>query len=101
MYYVTYRNVLRPGKSLEEYRQGLSRVWPTLKEWGATHAEMYQDLYDESGAFFTRYTIQSLDKWNEHMTSPAFGTMLHHLEHVLDLSLSEVTVAVAIPGGDY
>ncbi len=38
MYYVTYRNVLRPGKSLDDYRQGLAKVWPTLQSWGKSHS---------------------------------------------------------------
>ncbi|MBN1448860.1 MAG: hypothetical protein JXA28_13095 [Bacteroidetes bacterium] len=99
MYFVTYRNVLRPRTTLDDYRKGLQHVWPTLHAWGAENVEMYQELYDESGAFYTRYTIASLDTWNEHVTSDEFNTMLKHLENILDLSMSEVSVAVAIPTG--
>ncbi len=99
MYYVTYRNVLRPNKTLDDYRKGLQHVWPTLNSWGALGVEMFQELYDESGAFFTRYTIDSLDRWNQHVTSHEFDDMLEHLEHVLDLSMSEVIVAVSISTG--
>jgi len=60
---------------------------------------MFQELYEESGAFFTRYTIDSLDRWNQHVTSSEFDDMLEHLEHVLDLSMSEVIVAVSISTG--
>jgi hypothetical protein len=99
MYYVTYRNVLRPRTSLDDYRKGLQHVWPTLQSWGAVHVEMFQELYDESGSFYTRYTINSLDMWNRHVTSDAFFTMLGQLEHVLDLSMSEVIVSVSLPTG--
>ncbi len=99
MYYVTYRNVLRPRKTLDDYRRGLQHVWPTLQSWGALGVEMYQELYEESGSFYTRYTIDSLDRWNRHVTSDEFNQMLEHLEHVLDLSMSEVSVAVSISTG--
>lgn len=99
MYYVTYRNVLRPRATIDDYRKGLTNVWPTLKSWGAVTVEMYQELYDESGAFYTRYNIESLDKWNVHVTSDEFNTMLKHLENILDLSMSEVTVAVSMDPG--
>ncbi len=99
MYYVTYRNVLKPHSSLEDYRRGLKHVWPTLQAWGAASVEMFQELYDESGAFYTRYFIESLDQWNTHVMSPEFATMLKHLDEILDLSMSEVTVSVSLPTG--
>ena len=99
MYFVTYRNVLRPRVTLDDYRKGLQHVWPTLKSWGALSVDMYRELYDESGAFYTRYTIDSLDKWNEHVTSDEFNNMLKHLENLLDLSMSEVAIAVSMPTG--
>jgi len=99
MYYVTYRNVLLPRTSLDDYRKGLQHVWPTLQSWGAVNVEMFQELYDESGSFYTRYTINSLDTWNKHVTSDAFNTMLDQLGQVLDLSMSEVIVSVSLPTG--
>jgi hypothetical protein len=99
MYYVTYRNVLQPHASLDEYRRGLKHVWPTLQSWGATRVELSQELYDESGAFYTRYSIDSLDQWNSHVMSPEFASMLKQLDNVLDLSMSEVTVSVSLPTG--
>ncbi len=99
MYFVTYRNVLRADKTLDDYRKGLKHVWPILKEWGATHVEMYQPLYDESGAFYSRYTVDSLDRWNENLHSPRFDEMLRHLADVLDLAQSQVTTTVAIDTG--
>jgi len=99
MYYVTYRNVLQPKMTMEVYRQGLKRVWPSLREWGAISVEMFQELYDESGAFYTRYSIESLDKWNRHVMSPEFDVMLKNLDSILDLSQSEVSVSVSLPTG--
>jgi hypothetical protein len=99
MYYVTYRNVLKGHASLDDYRRGLQHVWPTLKSWGAVRVEMFQELYDESGAFYTHYFIESLDQWNSHVMSPEFAVMLKHLNDILDLSMSEVTVAVSLPSG--
>ncbi len=99
MYFVTYRNVLNPHATLQEYRQGLQHVWPVLKSWGARRVEMYQELYDESGAFFTRYSIESLDQWNTHVMSAEFAEMLKHLDEILDLSMSEVTVSVSLDTG--
>jgi hypothetical protein len=99
MYYVTYRNVLNPLASLDDYRRGLRHVWPTLQSWGATRVDLYQELYDESGAFYTRYAISSLDEWNRHLMSEEFANMLEHLEQVIDVSQSEVTVTVALESG--
>ena len=99
VYFVTYRNVLRPGKTLDDYRRGLKHVWPILQEWGATRLEMYQPLYDESGAFYSRYTVGSLDRWNENLRSPRFDEMLRHLADVLDLAQSQVTTNVTIDTG--
>lgn len=99
MYYVTYRNVLKTHASLEDYRRGLRHVWPTLQSWGANRVEMFQELYDESGAFYTRYFIDSLDQWNTHVMSAEFASMLKHLDGILDLSMSEVTVSVSLPTG--
>lgn len=96
MFYVTYRNVLRPGKTLDDYRRGLKNVWPTLQSWGASSMELFEKLYDESGAFYSRYTIESLDKWNANLQSPSFREMSKHLNDVLDLSKSEVEVAYAL-----
>ncbi|MDH7515459.1 MAG: hypothetical protein QHI48_06280 [Bacteroidota bacterium] len=99
MFFVTYRNVLQPGRTLDEYRRGLAHVWPTLKGWGAVRVEMYQQLYDESGAFFTRYTIRSLDEWNAHVMGPEFSRQMAHLASILDLSQSKVEVGVALETG--
>ncbi len=99
MYYVTYRNVLLPDRTLNDYREGLAHVWPKLQSWGAANVEMYQTLYDESGAFYTRYTITSLDEWNKHLMSDEFSGMLTHLSHILDLGASDVEVSVALPTG--
>ena len=97
MYYVTYRNVLQPGRSLDDYRKGLSHVWPTLHGWGASNIEMYQLLYDESGAFYTRYTVASLDEWNAHVMGADFAKQLSSLAAILDLKQSRVEVSVALP----
>jgi hypothetical protein len=99
MYYVTYRNVLQPGKNLDEYRKGLSHVWPTLQSWGAINLEMFQQLYDESGAFFTRYTVKSLDEWNAHVMGAEFSKQMSSLAHILDLTQSRVDVSVALATG--
>ena len=99
MYYVTYRNVLQPGKSLEEYRKGLSHVWPTLQSWGASTVEMFQQLYDESGAFYTRYTVRSLDDWNAHVMGADFSRQMSLLAQILDLKQSRVDVSVALQTG--
>ena len=100
MYFVTYRNVLQQGKTFEDYRKGFTHVWQTLRrEWGATHIEMYRPLYDESGAFYSRYTIQSLDTWNENLQSPRFAEMLRHLGSILDLTQSQVEVSVVLETG--
>jgi hypothetical protein len=99
MYFVTYRNVLQPDATLDDYRKGLRHVWPTLQSWGAASVEMFQDLYDESGAFYTRYAVASLDTWNRHIMSEAFRKMLTHLEEILDLAASEVTVGVSLETG--
>lgn len=99
MYYVTYRNVLNPLASIDEYRRGLQHVWPTLQSWGASRVELFQPLYDESGAFYTRYSIGSLDDWNRNLMSPQFSKMLENLEHIIDVSQSEVEVTVAIESG--
>jgi hypothetical protein len=99
MYYVTYRNVLQPGKSLDEYRKGLAHVWPTLQSWGAVHVEMFQLLYDESGAFCTRYTVKSLDVWNTHVMGADFSRQMSSLAQLLDLAQSRVDVCVALATG--
>ena len=99
MYHVTYRNVLLPGKTLDDYRHSLSRAWPTLSAWGAETVEMYQQLYDESGAFFTRYTVKSLDEWRAHVMGPDFNRQLASLAQILDLSQSRVEVSVSLPTG--
>ena len=99
MYYVTYRNVLQPGKTLDDYRKGLTHVWPTLQNWGASNIEMYQLLYDESGAFFTRYTVLSLDEWNAHIMSAEFSRQLSSLSQILDLKESRVEISVSLPTG--
>jgi len=99
MFFVTYRNVLQPNKTLDDYRNGLNNVWPTLQKWGAINAEMFQPLYDESGAFYTRYAVNSLDVWNENLMSQEFTRMLQHLADTIDLAQSEVEVSVSLTTG--
>jgi hypothetical protein len=99
MFFVTYRNVLQPGKTQADYRKGLGHVWPVLRQWGAVSVEMFQLLYDESGAFYTRYSITSLDEWNSHIMGNEFEKQLSHLASVLDLSQSEVDISVQLNTG--
>ena len=99
MYFITYRNVLQPETTLDDYKRGLKHVWPTLQSWGATKIEMFQELYDESGAFYTRYYVESLDNWNQHIMSPQFTVMLEHLDTVIDLGQSEVAISVELDPG--
>jgi len=97
MFSIIYRNVLRPGKSMEDVRKWLKKYWQDHQKFGATEMYAYQPIYfSEAGVFYVQYKLKSLDKYLQGIASPECGEMLKSLSEMIDATQTTAQVVIEI-----
>jgi len=97
MYVILYRDQLLPGKKMSDFKEWLKKHFPIHQKWGAKDVKVLMPLYEETGLFYVTYSFESLDKWNEGLTSDEGERILESLGKVIDLSKTTCSVMVNIP----
>jgi hypothetical protein len=92
MYYVIYKDKLKQGKTMENFKNWLREYMPIQNDWGAKDFDVYKPLYGSSDIFYVKYTVESLDKWNNGLASPMGKRLIEAISEVIDISKVEVSI---------
>lgn len=94
MYYVTYKNVLRPDREFDDFKTWLETYWPIQKKWGATSFKLWHSREGENQVLFCRYTVENIDRWNQGVTEPEAETLVKALNEVVDIRRMAIKITV-------
>lgn len=92
MFLVIYRNQLRQGKTIKDFKDWWKTRMPARKKWGADSQEIYTPLYGEARIVFTKYKIESLDKWHKAVASPEGLQIIDSLDEIIDTAVTTVEI---------
>lgn len=99
MFAIIYKNTLNANKSMEDAKKWLKQNWPIHQKLGALEMEVYQSLYyGETGIFFVKYKLKSLDKYLEGLKTAESEKMLKSLSEIVDVTqtTSEIITEIDI-----
>jgi hypothetical protein len=92
MYYVIYKDKLKQGKTMEDFKNWLRKYMPIQNDWGAIDFDVYKPIYGQSDVFYVRYSVESLDKWNNGLASPMGKRLIEAISDVIEISRVEVSI---------
>ena len=97
MYYIIYKYVLKPGKTLDEIGAWMRKNEAIQAKWGAIEADFYRKATGQTRVFFARYKVKSLDRWNEGLKTPEAEAMFPELSKLVDFEKTESWIFEEIP----
>lgn len=97
MYYIIYKYVLKPGKTLNEIGSWMRNNEAAQAGWGAVEADFYRKATGQTSVFFARYKVKSIDRWSEGLKSPAAADMFGEFEKLIDFEKTESWIFDEIP----
>ncbi len=100
MYYVTYKNVLRPDKKREDFMRWLRIYWPVQQQWGARSSELWNGIDEDAKVLFCRYAVESIKRWNQEAVSPKAEKLIRELSDIIDIDQMSIKITVSF-SGDY
>jgi len=92
MYQITYKNVLKSNKKLNDFETWLHHYWPILKTWSAVCAKIWISRDSEDKMVYCRYTIENLDIWNQQAMSQESEKLVEDLGSVVDLKKQSIKI---------
>ena len=92
MYYIIYKDKLKEGKTIDDFKAWLNEFMPIQREWGAKDYDVYKPLYGEANIFYVRYTVESLDKWKKGLESDMGKALIEAISKIIDIAHVEVEV---------
>lgn len=66
MYYITYKNFLKTGKTIDDYFHWLKTYWPLYEKWGADNVKLW---HGNNNRIFCQYKVTNIDLWIKMITS--------------------------------
>jgi len=94
MIYITYRNVLKPNKNQDDFMNWFKVYWPVQQRWGATSVKFWNSQQDDKNVLFCRYTVESLDRWNQKAVGPESELLVKALGEVVDMDQMSIKITV-------
>ena len=85
MYSVSYQHVLKPGKTVKDFRNWLKLNWYTQKTWGATHVELHETCHGKQFVIRCDYSVKDIRDWTAHAIMARTEKCLQDLEEIVDL----------------
>jgi hypothetical protein len=94
---ITYRNVLKPEKTLADYQGWLKKFWAVQKSWGATSYEVWQTTQENENILFCRFIVNDVQEWNRRVSSPGSRHLVKSLGRIVDLDRISLTITLSPP----
>jgi hypothetical protein len=100
LFRVTYKNVLRQGKGLDDFQKWLNAVWKIQHSWGADSVFFWTEREGDLSLVICEYTVQDIDRWNRLAMSDEASHLSHPLEEIAEtrkITIRPVYTADGIP----
>lgn len=81
MYYITYKNFLKSGKTIHDYFHWLNTYWPLYEKWGADKVKLWQG---KNNKVFCQYKVSDIDQWIKMMTSKAAENLVLNFNAIIE-----------------
>jgi hypothetical protein len=94
MYYITYKNILKPDKKLCDFENWLQAFWLVQQKWGAKSYKLWKSGDLKRRVLFCRYTVENLDRWNESAMSLEAEPLVRALGEVVDIYETSIKITV-------
>jgi hypothetical protein len=97
MYSVTYKNILKTGKSLEDFERCLKACWAVQRTWGARTMHFWAEEEGDTHIVFCEYLVQDVRLWNRQAMEWAASACIRSLAETVETR--RITVSrIAGPG---
>jgi len=93
VYYITYKNILKPNKKLDDFKSWLKTNWSIQKKFGATSVKVWPKKGKDKRVVFCRYTIKNLDKWNKRNMSKEADSIVQTLEDLFEMDRMSLKIS--------
>ena len=81
MYYITYKNLLKHGKTIDDYFVCLKTYWPLYEKWGANDVKLWQG---KNNKIFCQYKVNDIDRWIKMITSKEAEKLIFSLSAIIE-----------------
>ncbi|MFO7891824.1 MAG: hypothetical protein R6V04_15975 [bacterium] len=81
MYYITYKNFLKFGKTIDDYFHWLKTYWPLYEKWGADNVKVWQG---KNNRIFCQYKVKNIDRWIKMMTSKEAENLIFSFNSIIE-----------------
>jgi len=81
MYYITYKNFLKHGKTIDDYFQWVKTYWPLYEKWGADNVKLWQG---KNNKIFCQYRVHNIDLWIKMMTSKNAKNLIFSFNSIIE-----------------
>jgi len=92
--FITYRYVLKPGKSRGDYMNWLNINWSELQKLGATSYQLWNSTQDGERVLFCKYTINNIRHWVRQSSRPVMKDIIDPLADCVDIERSSLKITV-------
>ena len=94
---ITYRNILKPDKTLNDYQSWLRKFWVVQKSWGATSYEVWESSQEGENILFCRFIVNDVQEWNRRASGPDSHHLVRALGRIVDLDRISLTITLSPP----
>lgn len=96
MYSVSYQHILKPGKTVQDYRDWLKLYWTIQKSWGATRVKLHEKPDNNRLVIRCDYAVKDIRGWTAHAMFAGAEQCLQDLDEIVDLR--SITIRPMEPG---
>ena len=97
MYFIIYKYVLKPGRTMDQVTNWMRNHEATQAQWGATEADFYRLATGQTSVFFARYKVRSIDSWTAGLKSSESTILLRELASLVDFEKTQSWIFEEIP----
>jgi hypothetical protein len=84
MYCVTYRNVLRDGMRLSDFRKWVRTFWEVQQAWGAQTVTFWTEKEGPRRLLFCQYLVDDVGRWNRRAIRASSTDVVRELERIVE-----------------
>jgi len=84
LYSITYKNKLKHGKSLKDFKIWLKSFWTIQQTWGAQTVHFWSGEEGEDDIVFCEYLVQDIRRWNRQAMRFAASSFIRDLGQIAE-----------------